>query len=157
MQWVARYGLPILITLSLCGCIAHTETESICKEAGEEGILLHIDGSYAGYPYSVLRHAVLQSVSCPVSATELRAFHAIAVPAPHMRVSIKRPVEQGRLGALSVVLFSQGRFVIGERMALTSFSRTQSPSSIKGDINLATVNLWNDLASRITHNKPIIP
>ena len=156
MQRVIRYGLSIMITLSLCGCVSYAETESICKGT-EEGILLHIDGSYAGYPYSVLRHAVLQSVACPTGETELRAFHVIAVPAPHMRVSINRPAAQGRSGSLSITLFSQGRFVIGERMALTSFSRTQSPSSIKGDINLATVNLWNDLASRITHNKPIIP
>ncbi|MBV1829814.1 hypothetical protein HNW77_13505 [Komagataeibacter sp. AV436] len=156
MRWILRYGLAVLMIISMTLCAAHAETEGICR-AVEQGIRLHVDGMYGGYPHSVLRDAVLESVDCPSGAAELQAFHAIAVPPPHMRIAVMRPTGQGQQGSLSVMLFSQGHFVIGERMSLSPFSRSQSPFSIKADINLATARLWDDLAKRIAQGKPIIP
>lgn len=155
---LARYGVIILSLVCMSSQPAHADdaTDNICKTVGQ-GIRLHIDGTYGGYPFSILRHAVLDSVVCPSGAMQLQAFEIIAAPPPHMRISVKRPLGQGRQGTISAMLYAQGRFVIGERMSLSSFSRTQSPSSVKADINLVTTNLWNDLAARVTHNKPIIP
>jgi hypothetical protein len=138
--------------------LAHADdaADDVCKTT-EQGIRLHIDGTYGGYPFSVLREVVLSSLSCPSNDLELRTFAAIAVPPPHLRITVMRPLGQGQQGTISAMLYAQGRFVIGERMSLSSFSRTQSPSSVKADINLVTTNLWNDLAARVTHNKPIVP
>ena len=160
MRLIVHYGLAILMMISISGCVAHaetdTETDGIC-ETEEQGIRLHVDGMYGGYPHSVLRDAVLESIACPSGDAELHAFHAIATPPPHMRISVMRPTGQGQQGSLSVMLFSQGHFVIGERMSLSPFSRTQSPFSVKADINLATARLWSDLANRIAQGKPAIP
>ncbi|GAN82342.1 MULTISPECIES: hypothetical protein [Novacetimonas] len=160
MQWMVRYGLPVLMMISMCGCVAHAETaadtDDICRNV-EQGVRLHVDGAYGGYPHSVLRDAVLDSVTCPSGEGELRAFHRIATPPPHMRIAVTRPMGQGQQGSLSVMLFSQGRFVIGERMSLSVFSRSQSPFSVKADINLATTRLWNDFAARIERGGPVIP
>ncbi|MCE2563200.1 hypothetical protein [Komagataeibacter sp. FNDCF1] len=156
MTWILRYGLAVLIIISMTGRAAHAATDGICKTV-EQGIRLHVDGMYGGYPHSVLRDAVLDSVDCPSGTAELRAFHVIAVPQPHMRIAVMRPTGQGQQGSLSVMLFSQGHFVIGERMALSPFSRSQSPFSVKADVNLATARLWNDLANRIAQGKPAIP
>ena len=155
---LARYGIMILTLVCMDAHLAHADDDSddVCKTA-EQGIRLHIDGTYGGYPFSVLREAVLGGLSCPSSALELRVFATIAVPPPHMRITVMRPLGQGQQGTISAMLYAQGRFVIGERMSLSSFSRTQSPSSVKADINLVTTNLWNDLAARMAHNKPIIP
>lgn len=155
---LARYGVIILSLVCMSPRLAHADdaTEDICKAIGQ-GISLHIDGTYGGYPFSVLREAVLGGVACPSGALQVQAFETIAAPPPHMRITVKRPLGQGRQGTISAMLYAQGRFVIGERMSLSSFSRTQSPSSVKADINLVTTNLWNDLAARVTHNKPIIP
>ncbi|GBR64159.1 hypothetical protein AA0483_1227 [Acetobacter syzygii NRIC 0483] len=155
---IARYGVIILSLVCMSSRLAQADdaTDDICKTAGQ-GIRLHIDGTYGGYPFSVLREAVLDGVACPSSALQVQAFETIAAPPPHMRITLMRPLGQGRQGTISAMLYAQGRFVIGERMSLSSFSRTQSPSSVKADINLVTTNLWNDLAARVTHNKPIIP
>jgi hypothetical protein len=154
----ARYGVMILclVCVSLRPAYADDAADDICKTAGQ-GIRLHIDGTYGGYPFSVLRDAVLGGLACPSDALQLQAFAVIAVPPPHLRITVMRPLGQGQQGTISAMLYAQGRFVIGERMSLSSFSRTQSPSSVKADINLVTTNLWNDLAARVTHNKPIIP
>ncbi|ATU72879.1 hypothetical protein CFR78_13910 [Komagataeibacter rhaeticus] len=158
MKSIVRYGLAVLMMTGISGCAAHaeTDTDGICQTV-EQGIRLHVDGLYGGYPHSVLRDAVLESVTCPSGDAELRAFHAIAMPPPHMRVAVTRPTGQGQQGSLSVMLFSQGHFVIGERMSLSPFSRTQSPFSVKADINLATARLWSDLANRMAQGKPVIP
>ncbi|GBQ63937.1 hypothetical protein [Komagataeibacter swingsii] len=158
MKWTLRYGLAILMTFGVAGCSAHAETgtDEICKTV-EHGVRLHVDGVYGGYPHSVLRDVVLESVSCPSGQAEMRAFDAIAVPPPHMRIAVMRPTGQGQQGSVSVMLFSQGHFVIGERMALSPFSRSQSPFSVKADINLATARLWDDLAARVAQGKPAIP
>lgn len=155
---LARYGIMILAFVCMDSHLAYADDDAddVCKTA-EQGIRLHIDGTYGGYPFSVLREAVLGGLSCPSNALELRAFATIAVPPPHMRITVMRPLGQGQQGTISAMLYAQGRFVIGERMSLSSFSRTQSPLSVKADINLVTTNLWNDLAARMTHNKPIIP
>lgn len=155
---LARYGMMILTLVCMSNHLAHADdaTDDVCKTV-VQGIRLHVDGSYGGYSYSVLREAVLSGLACPSNELELQAFGTIAIPAPHMRITVMRPLGQGQQGTISVMLYAQGRFVIGERMSLSSFSRTQSPSSVKADINLVTAELWNDLASRITHNKPIIP
>ncbi|GAN87923.1 hypothetical protein LU298_15255 [Komagataeibacter intermedius] len=162
MRSIVHYGLAILMIVSISGCVARAETETetetngIC-ETVEQGIRLHVDGTYGGYPHSVLRDAVLESVACPSGDAELRAFHTIAIPPPHMRIAVMRPIGQGQQGSLSIMLFSQGHFVIGERMSLSPFSRTQSPFSVKADINLATARLWGDLANRIAQGKRAIP
>ena len=155
---LAHYGIMILTIVCLGEKPAYADdaADDVCKNT-EQGIRLHIDGTYGGYPYSVLRNAVLRGLACPSSSLELQAFSTIAAPPPHMRITVMRPLGQGQQGTISAMLYAQGRFVIGERMSLSSFSRTQSPSSVKADINLVTTNLWNDLAARITHNKPIIP
>lgn len=130
MRSIVHYGLAILMIVSISGCVARAETETetngIC-ETVEQGIRLHVDGTYGGYPHSVLRDAVLESVACPSGDAELRAFHTIAIPPPHMRIAVMRPIGQGQQGSLSIMLFSQGHFVIGERMSLSPFSRTKSP------------------------------
>lgn len=160
MKWMVRYGLLVLMMVSMCGRAAHAETaadtDGICQTV-EHGVRLHVDGVYGGYPHSVLRDAVLESVACPSDEEELRAFHLIGTPPPHMRISVMRPTGQGQQGSLSVMLFSQGHFVIGERMSLSVFSRSQSPFSVKADINLATQRLWSDLAARIARGGPVIP
>lgn len=155
---ITRSGLLILLMLASGARQAHADdaTDQVCG-AVEQGILLHVDGTYGGYPYSVLRAAVLGGFSCPSDKLELQAFGVIAIPPPHMRITVMRPTGQGQQGTISAMLYAQGRFVIGERMSLSSFSRTQSPASVKADISLVTTNLWRDLGARITHNKPIIP
>lgn len=155
---LARYGVMVLTMVGMSTPLAHADdaTDDVCTTV-EQGIRLHIDGTYGGYPYSVLRNAVLGGLACPSSTLELQAFGVIAIPPPHMRITVMRPLGQGQQGTISAMLYAQGRFIVGERMSLSSFSRTQSPSSVKADINLVTTELWNDLAARITHNKPIIP
>lgn len=155
---MARYGSLLLLMLVLDARLARADdaAEHACDTV-EQGLLLHVDGTYGGYPYSVLRAAVLGGLTCPSDKLELQAFGVIAIPPPHMRITVMRPVGQGQQGTISAMLYAQGRFVIGERMSLSSFSRTQSPASVKADISLVTTNLWRDLGARITHNKPIIP
>lgn len=122
-----------------------------------KGIRLHVDGMYGGYPHSVLRDAVRQGVACPSNEAELHAFSLIANPTPHLRIAVNRPTGQGQQGSISTQLYSQGHFVIGERMSLSALSRSQSPSSVVSDINLITARLWSDLAIRVDRGGPVIP
>ena len=135
---------------------AESGTEGICMTV-QQGIRLHVDGMYGGYPHSVLRDAVLQGVACPSDAAEVHAFSLIADPSPHLRISVIRPMGQGQQGSISARLFSQGHFVIGERMSLSLLARSQSPFSVTSDINLMMARLWSDLAERISHGGPVIP
>ncbi|GAN86816.1 hypothetical protein Gain_0035_029 [Komagataeibacter intermedius TF2] len=64
---------------------------------------------------------------------------------------------QGQQGAISARLFSQGHFVIGERMSLSPLARSQSPFSVTSEINLLMARLWSDLAERISHGGRAIP
>ena len=63
MEWMLRYGVPLLVMVSMYSRIAHarTQTDTICQ-AVEQGIRLHVDGMYGGYPHSVLHDAVLEGV-----------------------------------------------------------------------------------------------
>ncbi|MBE7728908.1 hypothetical protein [Komagataeibacter sp. FXV3] len=117
-----------------------------------QGIRLHVDGMYGGYPHSVLRDAVLQGVACPSGQAELHAFSMVADPSPHMHIFVTRPIGQGQQGAISARLFSHGHFVIGERMSLSPLARSQSPFSVTSDINLMMARLWSDLAERVSHD-----
>lgn len=135
---------------------ADSGTEGICMTV-QQGIRLHVDGMYGGYPHSVLRDVVLQGVACPSDEAELHAFSLIAEPAPHLRISVMRPMGQGQQGSISARLFLQGHFVIGERMFLSPLARSQSPFSVSSYINLMMARLWSDLAARISHGGPVIP
>ena len=135
---------------------ADSGAEGICMTV-QQGIRLHVDGMYGGYPHSVLRDVVLQGVACPSDEAELHVFSLIAEPAPHLRISVMRPMGQGQQGSISARLFLQGHFVIGERMSLSPLARSQSPFSVSSCINLMMARLWSDLAARISHGGPVIP
>ncbi|WP_239019896.1 hypothetical protein [Novacetimonas maltaceti] len=131
-------------------------SEGICMTI-QQGIRLHVDGMYGGYPHSVLRDAVLQGVACPSSEAELRAFGQIASPSPHLRITVMRPTGQGQQGSISARLFSREHFVIGERMSMSPLARSQSPFSVTSDVNLMMARLWDDLAARAGHGSAVIP
>ncbi|ARW15322.1 hypothetical protein S101446_00181 [Komagataeibacter europaeus] len=158
MQRILRDSLytACIFCLMVSTAWADVGTEGICMTV-RQGIRLHVDGMYGGYPHSVLRDAVLQGVACPSDDAELHAFGLIADPSPHLRISVTRPIGQGQQGAISARLFFKGHFVIGERMSLSPLARSQSPFSVTSDINLMMARLWSDLAERISHGGPVIP
>ncbi|MCW4588056.1 hypothetical protein NO222_12795 [Gluconacetobacter entanii] len=144
------------LSLTLRDARAESGTEGICMTI-QQGIRLHVNGMYGGYPHSVLRDAVLQGVACPSSEAELHALGLIATPAPHLHIAVMRPIGQGQQGAISARLYSRGHFVIGERMSLSPLARSQSPFSITSDVNLLMARLWDDLAARVGRGGPVIP
>nr|WP_225063363.1 hypothetical protein [Komagataeibacter rhaeticus] len=154
--WQGSLYIACIFFLMVSTAWADNGTEGICMTV-QQGIRLHVDGMYGGYPHSVLRSAVLQGVACPSNAAELHAFSLIADPSPHLRVSVTRPMGQGQQGSISARLFSRGQFVIGERMSLSPLARSQSPFSVTSDINLMMARLWSDLAERISHGGPVMP
>nr|WP_227672336.1 hypothetical protein [Komagataeibacter sp. FXV3] len=158
MQKILQGGLYIacIFFLMVSPAWAERGTEGICMTV-HQGIRLHVDGMYGGYPHSVLRDAVLQGVACPSDEAELHAFTLIADPSPHLRITVTRPMGQGQQGVISARLFFNGHFVIGERMSLSPLARSQSPFSVTSDINLMMARLWSDLAERISHGGPVIP
>ena len=158
MQKILRGSLyaACIFFLLVSTAWAESGTEGICMTV-RQGIRLHVDGMYGGYPHSVLRNAVLQGVACPSDEGELHAFGLIADPSPHLRISVTRPTGQGQQGVISARLFSSGHFVIGERMSLSPLARSQSPFSVTSDINLMMARLWSDLATRISRGGPVIP
>ncbi|WP_239020401.1 hypothetical protein [Novacetimonas pomaceti] len=158
MRWIFLAGLHALCIffLILPAARAQGGTEGICMTV-HQGIRLHVDGMYGGYPHSVLRDAVLQGVACPSGEGELHAFSQIASPSPHLRIAVVRPMGQGQQGSISARLFAQGHFVIGERMSLSPLAHSQSPFSVTSDVNLMMARLWSDLAARIAHGGSVIP
>ncbi|WP_308718835.1 hypothetical protein [Komagataeibacter xylinus] len=158
MRVKLRY-LPVLLASFVAWAWtvpAAAKTDLVCTGQAA-GIRLHVDGLYGGYPHSVLRQAVLRSVACPTGPDVNAAFLKIAQPAPHLRVSVIRPIGQGQQGSISVMLFSRGQFVIGERMGLSVLSHSQSPFVVSNDINLATQRMWDDLAARMKAGGPVVP
>lgn len=158
MQRIVRDSLyaACIFFLGVSAAWADDGTEGICMTV-RHGIRLHVDGMYGGYPHSVLRDAVLQGVACPSDEAERHVFGLIADQPPHLRISVTRPMGQGQQGAISARLFSQGHFVIGERMSLSPLARSQSPFSVTSEINLLMARLWSDLAERISHGGRAIP